>query len=145
MSDTHLKVRPGYGQLNPYTSQDALTLEKLEKGKVYDITIHGEKRSLDQNALQYAWYAQIAKEKGDSVKNVRCFCKLHYGVPILRSDSFFNEKYTKLILNRYSYEEKLELMEWLPVTSLMLKSQESQYLSDMQNHFAEEGIILESR
>ena len=66
MTDKTLKVRPGYGQLNPYTSQDSLTLEKLEKGKVYDITIHEGKRTSQQNKSLHVFCRGLAKTFNDA-------------------------------------------------------------------------------
>src|SRR3546814_5818342 len=42
-------------------------------------------RTLSQNAISHAWYAQIAAELRESTEyGVKCECKLRYGVPILQ-------------------------------------------------------------
>ncbi len=98
----------------------------------------GKARSLDQNNLSHIWYEQVAQElREDTPLGVKCFCKLNHGIPILRAeDEGFREKYDSLVKGRFSYEEKLELMAWFPVTSLMNKDQLSQYLTAMQKGYA---------
>lgn len=97
----------------------------------------GKHRSLDQNAIAHAWYEQISRElREDTPLGVKCYCKLHYGVPILRAeDSQFRECYDSVI-KPLSYENKLKAMQHWPVTSLMSKGQLSQFLEAMQADFA---------
>lgn len=105
---------------------------------------HGKHRSLDQNAISHAWYSQVAKElREDSELGVKCFCKLHFGVPILRMGSDeFREKYDRAV-KPMDYPDKLTLMEWFPVTSLMTTPQLSEYLEKMQSHYQCRGVLLE--
>ena len=42
-----------------------------------------------------------------------------------------------------AYEDKLILMEWFPVTSLMTTPQLSQYLESVQRHYQRLGVWLE--
>ena len=101
-------------------------------------------RSLDQNALSHVWYGEISKQcKEFSTDEARRFCKLQFGVPILRSESEpFRERWDRLVKPRFLYAEKLELMAWFPVTSLMGKTQMTQYLEAMQKHWAARGVVL---
>lgn len=101
-------------------------------------------RSLDSNALSHVWYGEIAKARGESVEAIKCFCKLHFGVGIMRAESeTFRMMYDKGIMNALTYEEKLKAMTIIPVTSLMNSEQMHWYLRDMQQTFAqEESIIL---
>lgn len=104
----------------------------------------GKARSLDQNAISHAWYEQVARElREDDANGVKRQCKLLYGVPLLRAEEpEFRQKYDGLVRERFSYEEKLELMDWLPVTSLMTKDQLSRYLEAMQRAYAKRGVVL---
>lgn len=104
----------------------------------------GKSRTLDQNAIAHVWYEQVARElREDDAAGVKCFCKLHFGVPILRDESDeFREKYDRLI-KPMRYDEKLELMEWFPVTSLMTTPQLSKYLEKVQAHYQGRGVWLE--
>lgn len=105
----------------------------------------GVSRSSEQNALQRKWLIE-AQEQGDqTAEEYRGFCKLHFGVPIMRSESDeFRDVYDRLIRPR-SYDEKLELMMVpmdLPVTRIMTTKQKTAYLDMMFKHFSEIGICL---
>lgn len=97
----------------------------------------GTDRSLSQNALSHAWYQQVATElREDTPLGVKSFCKLVFGVPILRAeDDEYRATYDATI-KRMTYEQKLEAMKCWPVTSLMTKAQLSAYLEAMQEHYA---------
>lgn len=107
-------------------------------------TKEGKGRTQDQNAIAHAWYGQVARElREDDELGVKSFCKLHFGVPILRaSDDDFREEYDKTV-KPMPYETKLALMKWFPVTSLMTTPQTSAYLEDVRNHYMARGVILE--
>jgi len=98
----------------------------------------GKARSLDQNAISHVWYEQLARElKEDDALGHKCFCKLHYGVPILRAeDEEFRLFYDAALLG-LTYEQKIEAMKFVPVTSNMTKPQLSKYLEAMQNGFSD--------
>lgn len=93
-------------------------------------------RSLSQNALAAVWYEQIARELGDTPEGAKAECKLRFGVPILRAqDEVFREMYDCAIKNTMTYEQKLKVMSFLPVTSLMSTDQLSAYLQDVQRSY----------
>ena len=98
----------------------------------------GKDRSLDQNSISHAWYEQISRElREETPLGVKNFCKLNYGVPILRADNEeFRQQYDT-VLKPLSYDKKLLAMNFLPVTSLMNKAQLSQYLEAMQAAYAD--------
>lgn len=104
----------------------------------------GKDRSLPQNALSHAWYAQLARElREDDELGWKCYCKLHHGVPILRAeDAEFREAYDAVI-KPLSYEKKLIAMRHWPVTSLMTKEQLSKYAELVQADFRSRGVLLE--
>lgn len=111
--------------------------EQFRTRKYITVTVmHGKKRSLSQNDISHAWYHQVANElREDTPLGVKCFCKLHFGIPILRAESDdFREKYDRVV-KPMDYPDKLELMEWFPVTSLMTTPQLSQYLEKVQDHY----------
>lgn len=93
-------------------------------------------RSLSQNALAAVWYEQVFRELGEqSPLDVKCFCKLHIGIPILRGqDEDFRNAYD-LSVKKLPYEAKLKAMIYFPVTSLMSTRQLSSYLESMKSHF----------
>lgn len=104
----------------------------------------GKDRSLPQNAITHVWYGQIARElREDDELGWKCYCKLHHGVPILRTENDeFRESYDGAIKG-LSYEQKLTVMRILPVTSLMTKEQLSRYAEAVQADFAQRGVMLE--
>ena len=120
--------------------------EQFRVRKYLTVSVNaGKGRSLDQNAISHAWYAQVARElREDDERGVKRFCKLHFGVPILRAeDEEFRLAYDAAIRGRLSYEEKLQAMDILPVTSRMTTVQLSRYMEDVQGHFLGRGVRLE--
>ena len=105
----------------------------------------GKRRSDDQSALSHVWYEQIARElREHSAHEVKRECKLIFGVPILRAEEpDFRDQYDALIKSRFTYEEKLQMMDFFPVTSLMTTDQLSRYLEAMQAAYAKRGVSLE--
>lgn len=106
----------------------------------------GRRRSTEQNRTQHLWYAEIAEQKGDmTTYQVRAYCKLHFGIPILRAENeLFRDKYDRII-RPLAYEAKMELMSPpidLPVTSLFTVKQETAYLDLVQQFAAGLGIRL---
>jgi len=106
----------------------------------------GKHRSIFQNRLQRLWMNEIAEQLGDRTpEEVRGYCKLTIGVPILRAENeAFREKYDRII-KPLPYEQKVEIMmepmDW-PVTRLMNTYQKTDYLDGVYRHFAEKGLIL---
>ena len=102
-------------------------------------------RTLDQNALSHALYEQLARELPEyDAKGWKRMCKLHYGVPILRADDEHFREFYDTALKRLDYERKIAAMEYVPVTSIMSKTQLSRYIADMARSFAvERGVHLE--
>jgi hypothetical protein len=118
-------------------------MRSAPEGKRWRVSIaeYRNDRSVEQNKLQRLWLKE-AQEQGDqTAEEYRGYCKLHFGVPIMRRDSEeFCEVYDRLIRPR-PYEEKLELMMIpmdLPVTRIMDTKQKAEYLSMMCKHFAGE-------
>lgn len=98
----------------------------------------GKDRSLDYNALSHCWYVQVANElREDDAAGVKAFCKLHFGVPILRTeDADFREFYDTAMKNALTYEQKLKAMRFVPVSSLMTQDQFDRYAHEVQDHYA---------
>ena len=111
--------------------------EQYRSRRYITVTVtHGKKRSLSQNDISHAWYQQVANElREDTPLGVKSFCKLHFDIPILRAESDdFREKYDRAV-KPMDYPDKLALMEWFPVTSLMTTPQLSEYLEKVQDHY----------
>lgn len=110
----------------------------IEKG------IH-DKRSNDQNRLQRLWLNELAEQGDMTAEEYRAYCKLHFGVPILRNaDEQFRTAYDDKV-KPFPYEQKLAFMAEpfdFPVTRLMTVSQHKQYLDAIYVHFTSKGFIL---
>lgn len=116
----------------------------IETRDDFPISIKIEKykhpRSLDQNDMINAMYRDIAESTGEGVVDVRRKCKLHYGVPILRAhDEEFRRVYDKIV-KPHTYPDKLEIMDYLPVTSRMKKPQATEYIDTVQRENA--GVVF---
>lgn len=105
----------------------------------------GAPRSIEQNKLQRLWLLE-AEEQGDmTAEEYRGFCKLHFGVPILRAE---NEDFKKIydeVIRPLDYEKKLAVMRVpidLPVTSQMTTKQKAKYLDCIYTHFLGLGFVL---
>lgn len=106
----------------------------------------GGKRTLKQNRLQRQWMNEIAEQLGDQTpEEVRGYCKLTIGVPILRAEhEGFRERYDAIV-RPLPYEQKLALMMEpldFPVTRLFTTKQATAYLDGVHRHFSEKGIAL---
>ena len=131
--------------LMAYANTDREKLRPLKQGQEVQVKITTEKRSLSSNALSHQWYKDVADQTDEVVEDVMCFCKLHYGVPILRAESDkFRDTYDSNIKDFLTYEQKLGAMSFIAVTRLMNKGQMNRYLNDMQRDYATRGVILET-
>ncbi len=111
----------------------------------------GKDRTLDQNDLWFSLYERIAQmtEIGD-VEDARKYCKLHFGVPIMRNaDADFRDAWKRLFLH-VTYEQKLELMgpcaifgpDGFPVTRLFDRAQGIAYTDKIVTEFTGWGVFF---
>lgn len=106
----------------------------------------GAKRSTEQNRLQRKWISEVSEQLGDqNPEEVRGYCKLTIGVPILRSENDdFCDRYDA-VFKPLPYETKLALMQEpfdFAVTRLMSTKQKSAYLDNMARYWSARGILL---
>lgn len=106
-------------------------------------SIDGRDRTGQQNALQWLWATEAARQLGDRTSDdLQRYWKLVHGVPILREDSAeFRETYDRAI-RPLPYEQKLEAMRFIDVTSLMKVRQMVRFLDAVSQECAEQGIKL---
>jgi hypothetical protein len=109
--------------------------------------IKGDSRSLAQNRLQRMWLNEIADYTGSSPEEIRGWCKLHLGIPIMREHEGFRKAWASNIKKGgLNYDQKIALMMEpldLPVTRLMTTEQKTRYLDQMWLHFTEKvGVTL---
>lgn len=110
------------------------------------ITItQGAPRTDLQNRLAQRWFTDIARQLGDSShEDIRAFCKLTIGIPILRAENeAFKAQYDR-VLKHLSYEEKLEAIRVFdfPVTRLMQTKQMTQFMDEMQRYWGGKAVKL---
>ena len=111
-------------------AQEALTQAYKQHRYVQMQLVKGKPRSLDQNALIYKLYNDAARKvEGETPQTVRRYCKLTLGVPLMRvEDSVFRETWDSNIKSSLTYEQKLAIMDFFPVTSRMNTEQEARYI-----------------
>lgn len=129
-------------------SRDSLSVAVGELSKTFEEARYftcdiktGKKRTMPQNAISHRWYALVSRvEKEYDPEEVKCLCKYHKGLPILRAD---DEKYNKDcvdIIDPLTYEAKIKAMKYWPVTSLFNTEQFAEYLGAVQRNYA--GRVL---
>lgn len=131
------------------TEDDRKTLIRFLEGQNLPFTVNiesGKLRSTKQNKLQRQWMNDIAAQMTDNPAEYwRGYCKLHYGVPILRAENEqFCEVYDRLI-RPLDYEAKIELMMVpmdMPITRIMTTRQKTAYLDTIWRRFSEVGVVL---
>jgi len=124
-------------------SQESLSrlighLREMFKDKRYfQVVVNpGKGRSLSQNALQHVWALQVSRELSEhTAEEVRCYWKLHFGMPILRGDDEEYNMYCNSVIDPLPYENKIKAMVYWPVTQRMTTKQLSEYLEAVQRHY----------
>ncbi|WP_425489264.1 hypothetical protein [Noviluteimonas gilva] len=133
--------------MNSDTSLQSAIGELREQYRVHRFVqvkiVAGKKRSVEQNAVLHGWFGQVARElREDDERGVKRFCKLHFGVPLLRAeDEEFRDAYDRVV-RPLPYESKLIAMDILPVTSAMTTKQLDKCMTDIQDHYAKHGVAL---
>ena len=128
--------------LAPSTPAAEAWLQKQSGRVCIKHVTESEQRSLAQNALTWKWYGEIAEFIGYSVEDAHRYCKLHYGVPILRRDSDeFRKTYDKF-LKPLMYEQKLVAVDIISVTSILSKKQMSEYCDTLYREWVSRGCPL---
>lgn len=119
--------------------------ELFKKHKWLKISIETKRRSLDSNALSHVWYGEIARFMSIGREEAHDYCKLNFGVPILRADPKPNAFFQAIGFDEYSYPKQMAAMKYIQVTSLFSTTQMTEYLNAVQRHFAEHGLELVSK
>lgn len=100
------------------------------------------KRTLDQNALYHQWLTEIAKHIGETKEETERRCKLSHGCRILCRDSEKFLTFCQKTLKRLPYEEMLEAMDYLNVSSIMTTSQMAEYMDEIERTYRGKGVRL---
>ena len=123
-------------------------LSNLLNARKFPMTVTitvGELRRGKQNRLAQRWFTDISRQLGDQThEDVRAFCKLTIGVPILRAENeAFRASYDKT-MRPLDYETKLEAMKSLdiPVTRMMTVKQMTAFMDEVSKFWTKRGIRL---
>ena len=119
---------------------EALNNIDYNKNMVIDIYEDNEDKSDKQNRLLHLWYPFLGNVMGLGVDEVTRYCKLHFGVPILRRDDReYCGAYNQAIIG-LDYESKLKMMDIWPVTRkpFMKSKQMNEYLTAIDDFAARE-------
>ena len=113
------------------------------EGKKPTVQFLGEGRTTDQNTMIYALYQDIADQSEDkTLLDVRCECKLIYGVGIRKaSDPEFAKWYDEN-MKKYDYETKLKLITHIDITSHFTKKQATDYITTIVQEYTKNGYRL---
>lgn len=130
------------------SEQDREQVIKVIRGRDLPCTVNivkGAPRSIDQNKLQRKWLLE-AEQQGDcAAEEYRGYCKLHFGVAIMKFESpEWAEKYDRII-RPMPYEQKLEMMMEpfdFPVTRCLSTKGKKKYLDQMYDYFTGKGFVL---
>ena len=129
-----------------YIKQELLKLDASKSYRV-SVTEWKEKRGLSANGQIHLWFGQIAKHYGDrSALEVKCFCKDAIGLPILSQSVSHGEKLEFFLcqLNYYkhTHENKMKLIQFIPVTSEMSTSEIKQFMEEMIYYWCDLGVMI---
>jgi ribosomal protein L39E len=137
--------------MSSHTIENVLDLKRLIallSNRELPMTVNikkGKDRTVAQNKLQRMWMLEAEAQGDQTAEEYRAYCKLHIGVPILRSqDDDFKAAYDAVI-RPLTYEQKLKAM-MIPldfsVSRLMTTKQFSEYSKKIYEHFTSKGIKL---
>lgn len=130
------------------TEQDRkMAIKRLENAELpCTITLtKGAPRSLDQNRLQHMWMLELEMQGDMTASEYRAYCKLHFGVPLLRQENeAFRLQYDSVV-RPLTYDQKIEIMKEpidFPTTRLMTMRQKKVYLDDVYTFWTGKGFRL---
>ncbi|GMQ79535.1 MAG: hypothetical protein BMS9Abin02_2133 [Anaerolineae bacterium] len=123
----------------------ATLLENMKLPLTVSIT-KGKNVTYAQHKLENLWHREASEQlQQETPEELRGYCKLHFGVSILRAENDkFREAYD-IVLRPLQYEDKIRLM-MVPldyaVTRLMTTAQKTRYLEAVHNHYLSQGVLL---
>ena len=103
----------------------------------------GTVRTNDQNALVHVWFADVAKQTGDSFIRVKGLCNLIYGVPICSRDPQWRYVWDRTGPN-LPYEKRIRFCASgiLQFTSRMKVKELVDYMDAMHAEYSGQGVTL---
>jgi hypothetical protein len=115
------------------------------------IRAHDSSVKARQRMLANIWYKQIGEDQGVSIGAAEAYCKYKFGLKASSFDDPDREAAFRAMLSGHSYEIKLQIIEDLSDLFPILRANgglnshdTGLYLTAIQRHFAEQGLILAS-
>lgn len=149
MKKNILQVQKGWNPvLHPHDTISSEFISKMEPNKTYWVEVHDknpEDRSIPQNNISHLWYPAIGRATGETPQQVKCRCKLDYGIPLLcEQDPVFGRFWQSVRENYPERKKQLWMMiDVIKVTSKLKKKAMHEYLDTVRRTHAEQGIALE--
>jgi hypothetical protein len=104
--------------------------------------VQGADRTAQQNKLMWKWAQETGDQVGETADEVQRRWKLDHGIPILCVDREEYRSFCRLTLGRLNRDQRLEAMEFTPVTSEMNVRQMVRFMDTVERECAEGGIVL---
>ena len=123
------------------------TISHAEMDGTIQVTVEDKKkdRSSAQNRLSHKWYSVIGKQTFESEKEVKNYCKLTFGIPIMIRDIEGFVGMWNIQTEKMTYEQEKWSMKFMKLTSLLDVHQMSEYLDQMKLHYEQQGIMLPTK
>ena len=112
------------------------------------VTDDTKKRSIPANAVQHVFYKIISDYTGEDIKSTGHRMKRDLGLPILLAgESGVKAAWLLEQVKFYnrSEQQQINMMEFIPVTSLFTSKEHTLYRDNMQAYWREHNLILEYR
>jgi hypothetical protein len=130
------------------TEQDRQQVLKIIQHRQLPCTVEivkGLKASTDQERLARKWHKEAEAQGDQTAEEYRAYCKLHFGVGIMKQESeLYAEAYDRII-RPLPYEHKLAMMAEpldFPVTRGMSTGGKKKYLDSVWNYYTGQGFAL---
>lgn len=128
-------------------------IETAMNGGSFELVIRSHDNSLKarQRALTNIWYNEIGNHLNETTGYGEAYCKYHFGLKLASFDNPDRNVAFRAMLAGHEYEIKLQIIEDLSDMFPILRAKggltsdsTGHYLTQIQRHFAEQGLILSS-
>ncbi len=100
-------------------------------------------RTAEQNRMLWMWNTEVSMFLGDMTREeVHWYCKLYFGIPILRRDNVAFEDVWQRCFHQLPVETQQEAMSFVDVTSRFNVKQASEYMDAVLRHWSQQGCVL---
>ncbi len=109
---------------------------EFDKYKFISIKTETQKRSIISNSLQFHWYKELETQGDMTANEYRRYCKYHFGCSQRAAKDEYFADTLREIFNRYVYEDRLKMMDFIDVTSVFDRPTMYIYLNEIKTHFS---------